>query len=134
VMSSLGLALLVFAFACTPFVHTPLTVAGVMVLFAIGSAFATNGITAMISNAASDREQGTILGVGSSLDSLSGILAPPFSTGVLTRYGSPYAGVTSLVMSTIALILGLRNSFIAPTVAPVTPEPQKAPVEELEAS
>jgi MFS transporter, DHA1 family, tetracycline resistance protein len=134
VMSSVGLALLVVAFACTPFIHTPAAVAGIMGLFGLGSAFANNGITAMISNAASDREQGTVLGVGSSLDSLSGILAPPFSTGVLTRYGSPYAGVASLVMAAIALILGLRNSLVAPKVAPVTPEPPSSPVEELEAS
>jgi DHA1 family tetracycline resistance protein-like MFS transporter len=108
-MSTIGLALMVAGFAITPFVHAPATFALVMVLFAAGAAFANNGITGMISGAASDREQGTVLGVSSSLDSLSGIVAPPFSTGALTRFGSPYAGVESLVMATIALILGLRN-------------------------
>ena len=112
VMSSLGLALLVVAFACTPFVHTWWTVAGVMVLFALGGAFAQNGLTAMISSAASDREQGTVLGVSSSLDSLSGIIAPPVSTGVLSRYGSPFGGLASLVMSVIGLGLGVRNSLV----------------------
>ena len=127
VMSSLGLALLVAAFACTPFVHSPVPLAGVMLLFALGSAYANNGITAMISNAATDREQGTVLGVGSSLDSLSGILAPPLSTGLLSRYGSPFGGVASLVVAIIGLIIALRNSLMTPAVAPVTLEP---PIEE----
>ncbi len=116
VMSSLGLALLVAAFAIAPFVHNIYTLTGVMVLFAIGGAFANNGLVAMISNAATEREQGTVLGVSSSLDSLSGILAPPVSTGLLARYGSPYASIEPLVMSAIALVLGIRNSLRAPKV------------------
>jgi multidrug resistance protein len=116
VMSSLGLVLLVCAFAAVPFTHNTIVLALVMVLFACGMAFANNGITAMISNAASNREQGTVLGVSSSLDSLSGILAPPISTGLLARYGSPYAGVESLLMALVALALGIRNSLYAPQV------------------
>lgn len=133
VMSTLGLALLVVGMACTPFVHAPLSFIGVMVLFAMGSAYANNGINAMLSNAASEREQGTVLGVGSSLDSLSGILAPPISTGLLAFYGSSFAGVESLVAGIIGLILGLRNSLLAPTVPPVTVESASmVAVEELE--
>lgn len=109
VMSMLGLALLVVAFALTPFVHGLLALATVMTLFALGSAFANTGIIAMISNAAGEREQGTVLGVGSSLDSLSGILAPPISTGLLTSYGSPFAGLASLAFAIVALLLGLRQ-------------------------
>jgi MFS transporter, DHA1 family, tetracycline resistance protein len=109
-MATLGLALLVVAFACVPFVHTTLEFAGLMLLFAVGNAYAANGITAQISNAASGRDQGTVLGVSSSLDSLSGILAPPISTGILTRYGSPFAGIESLVMAVVSLTLSIRNN------------------------
>jgi multidrug resistance protein len=116
-MSSLGLAFLVAAFAAVPFTHTMLVLTGVMLIFAVGTGFANNGITAMISNAASSREQGTVLGVSSSLDSLSGIFAPPVSTGLLARYGSPYAGVESLVMAAIALALGIRNSLYVTKVS-----------------
>jgi MFS transporter, DHA1 family, tetracycline resistance protein len=108
-MASLGLGLLVAAFALVPFVHHIGTVALVLGLFAMGGAFANNGITAMISNAATDREQGTVLGVSSSLDSLAGILAPPVSTGFLARFGSPLAGAEPLVLSAVALLLGLRR-------------------------
>ncbi len=117
VMSSLGLALLVAAFAAAPFVHNIYTLTGVMILFAVGGAFANNGLVAMISNVATEREQGTVLGVSSSLDSLSGIFAPPVSTGLLARYGSPFASVEPLIMSAIALALGVRNSLHAPRVA-----------------
>ncbi len=115
-MSTLGLALLVLAFVAVPFTHNVAVLTLVMVFFATGMAFANNGLTAMISNAATDREQGTVLGVGSSLDSLSGILAPPVSTGMLARYGPGYAGAESLVMAVVALILGIRNSIMAPSV------------------
>ena len=110
------LVLLVGAFALAPFVHNVWTLTGVMVLFATGGAFANTGLTAMISNAATAREQGTVLGVSSSLDSFSGILAPPLSTGLLARYGSPFASVESLIMSAISLALGIRNSLRAPRV------------------
>ncbi|MGA7745689.1 MAG: MFS transporter [Candidatus Aquilonibacter sp.] len=126
VMSTLGLGLLVAGMACTPFVHNPLSFAGVMVLFAMGSAYANNGINAMLSNAASEREQGTVLGVGSSLDSLSGIIAPPISTGLLTTYGPGFAGIESLVMAIIGLILGVRNSLLTRAITPVTTEPLAA--------
>ncbi|HUY10692.1 MAG TPA: hypothetical protein VMV73_00365, partial [Candidatus Dormibacteraeota bacterium] len=61
----------------------------------------------LISSAASEREQGTVLGVSSSLDSVAGVIAPPISTGMLTRFGSPYAAVESTVFAILALILGL---------------------------
>jgi MFS transporter, DHA1 family, tetracycline resistance protein len=133
VMSSLGLALLVAAFAIAPFVHNVYTLTSVMILFAIGGAFANNGLVAMISNAATEREQGTVLGVSSSLDSLSGILAPPVSTGLLARYGSPFASVEPLIMSAIALALGVRNSLLAPKVARNAADDSvlKPPAEEL---
>ena len=131
-MSTLGLGLLVLAFAAVPFTHNVAVLTIVMVFFATGMAFANNGLTAMISNAATDREQGTVLGVGSSLDSLSGILAPPVSTGLLARYGPGYAGAEPLVLAVVALILGIRNSIVAPAVGARTTE-HTAPVHEVKA-
>ena len=105
-MSSLGLACLVVAFAITPFVHTLDSVIAMILFFSLGMGFASTGITALISNAADDRDQGTVLGVSSSLDSLSGIVAPPTSTELLTRFGSPFSGLESFVLAAIALIIG----------------------------
>ncbi len=117
-MSVVGLVSLVIGFALVPFAHTVLAVAGIMGLFAFGMALANNGITAQISNASTEREQGTVLGVGSSLDSLSGIVAPPISTGILAQNGSPFAGIASLAMATVSLALGIRNTMLTtPVVA-----------------
>ncbi|MDP9024503.1 MAG: hypothetical protein M3N13_03890, partial [Candidatus Eremiobacteraeota bacterium] len=107
----------------------PWTVGGAMILFATGGAFANNGITALISNAATDREQGTVLGVGSSLDSLSGILAPPISTGMLSRYGAPYAGIESLVLAVVGLAIGIAAApndakYLRPAAAAAEASPE----------
>lgn len=134
-MSVVGLASLVIGFALVPFAHTILEVAGIMGLFAFGMALASNGITAQISNASSSREQGTVLGVGSSLDSLSGIVAPPISTGILAQYGSPFAGAASLLMATVSLALGIRNTVRAtPVLAETEGEETTIVTEELEAT
>jgi MFS transporter, DHA1 family, tetracycline resistance protein len=109
-MSNRGLALLVTGFALVPFVHSIALLAAVMVIFACGMAFTNTGITALISNAASDREQGTVLGTSSSLDSLSGIVAPPFSTGLLAIYGPRFAGAESMTMTFVALLMGLAQA------------------------
>jgi len=106
-MSNLGLASLVAAFCTVPFVRNVEVLVGTQLFFAFGMALTNTGITALISNAATDREQGTVLGTSSSLDSLSGIVAPPISTGVLTQFGSPFAGIESLGMTTLALVMGL---------------------------
>jgi MFS family permease len=81
-----------------------------MILFGFGMALTNTGITALLSNAASDREQGTVLGTSSSLDSLSGILAPPVSTRALGVYGPRVAGVESLLLAALALIMGLYSA------------------------
>jgi DHA1 family tetracycline resistance protein-like MFS transporter len=106
-MSNLGLASLIAAFATVPFVHTLVGLAATMVFFSFGLPLASTGITALISNAATDRDQGTILGTASSLDSLSGILAPPVSTGLLTGFGPAFAGVQPLAFIAIAFVMGL---------------------------
>ncbi|MBV9718947.1 MAG: MFS transporter [Candidatus Eremiobacteraeota bacterium] len=110
-MSNVGLGSLIAGFALIPFIHqvVPLLVVA-MLLFGLGMALTNTGITALISNAASDREQGRVLGTSSSLDSLSGILAPPVSTGMLAAYGASFAGVESLSLAAIALAMGLYNA------------------------
>jgi MFS family permease len=80
-----------------------------MITFAVGMAFANTGITALISNAATDRDQGTVLGTASSLDSLAGILAPPASTGILARFGPEFSGIVSAIFCLVALLMGLTN-------------------------
>lgn len=110
VMSSIGIASLVASFALIPFVHSLYGVVLVAIAFSLGMPFANTGLTAMISSATDERRQGTVLGVTSSLDSLSGIVAPPVSTAMLGKLGSPWAGAESLFFALIALVLGLRQT------------------------
>jgi MFS transporter, DHA1 family, tetracycline resistance protein len=109
-MSNVGLASLTTGFALVPFVHGIPMLTAYMLLSAFGMALTNTGITALISNAASDREQGTVLGTSSSLDSLSGILAPPVSTSLLGAFGPQFAGIESFSLALVALITGLRNA------------------------
>jgi len=112
-MSNVGLACLVAGFALVPFIGHSLALLGTtMLLFGFGMALTNTGITALISNTASDRDQGTVLGTSSALDSLSGILAPPASTRLLGLYGPRFAGVESLGFAAIALAMGLRSARI----------------------
>jgi multidrug resistance protein len=113
-MANLGLATLAASFLLLPFVHDVAVLAGVLILFSFGSALAQNGITAQISNAVHDREQGTVLSVGSSLDSLSGIVAPPISTGLLGAAGPAFAGVESSFFALAALVMGLFAAYRKP--------------------
>ncbi len=114
-MSNIGLASLVVGFAVVPLVHDIVLLSVTMLLFAFGMALTNTGVTALISNTASDREQGMVLGTSSSLDSLSGILAPPVSTRLLGVYGPRFAGVESLAFAAVALALGLRAGMAAET-------------------
>jgi len=106
-MANVGIALLVAAFASVPFIHAAWGLAANMGLFALGQSLANAGVTAQISNTATTRDQGTVLGVSSSLDSFAGIVAPPLSTEVMTRFGSPFAGVVSLAFAAISLGIGI---------------------------
>ena len=108
-LAALGLLSLIVAFALVPFVRTPYELVGIAVFFSLGSQFANTGVTALISTNAGDRRQGTVLGVSSSLDSFSGIVAPPLTTLMLGTLGSAWSGALSLLFATVSLAIGRRN-------------------------
>ncbi len=131
VMSNYGLLCLVAGFASVPFVHGVVSLVVItMLFFSLGMALTNTGITALISNAAGDNEQGKVLGTSSSLDSLSGILAPPVSTGMLGAYGPRFAGVESLTLAAVALLMGVRYARREP--APGADETSRALAGEAE--
>ena len=108
-MSTLGIAALVCGFATVPFVGTVWQLAIMAGFFSFGMAFGNTGLVALISGSADDNVQGTVLSVTSSLDSFSGIVAPPISTGLLGAFGSPYSAASSLLFGVVALALGIRG-------------------------
>jgi DHA1 family tetracycline resistance protein-like MFS transporter len=116
VMSTFGIASLVCGFALVPFIGSAWQLAIMAGFFSIGMAFGNTGLIALISAAADDTVQGTVLSVTSSLDSFSGICAPPLSTGLLGALGSPYSGASSLVFALVALVMGINGKEPAPAV------------------
>jgi MFS transporter, DHA1 family, tetracycline resistance protein len=108
-MSTLGIGALVVGFAIVPIVGTVWQLAIMTACFSVGMAFGNTGLTALISEAAEDRLQGTVLSVTSSIDSFSGIVSPPSSTAILGAFGSPWSSAYSLVFACIAFVMGVQN-------------------------
>ncbi len=105
-MSNVGLGSLVVAFVLVPLSHNYVVLVLGMATFSLGMGLASTGITALISAAAGDEEQGAVLGTSSSLDAMAGVVSPPISTSLLGRFGPGFAAVESLLFATIAFILG----------------------------
>jgi len=106
--ANIGIASLFLAFMLVPFEHTLLTILPTILLFGFGMSIARPSLTALLTNQTPENQRGTILGVSSALDNLSGVLMPPVSTGLLGAFGPSWAGAASSFWSFIALVLGLN--------------------------
>jgi len=106
--SNIGIATAAVGFLSVPFIHTVPTAIPTIVLFALGMSLARPGISSLLSRHAPDDQRGAILGSASALDNVSGVIMPPISTGALERLGPAWAGVPSLVFSSVALVMGLN--------------------------
>ena len=107
--SNIGIAFSVAGFALVPLIHSLATMVPTMVCFAVGMALSRPGLNSLLTNAIPDDQRGAILGVGSSLDNVSGIVMPPISTSILGRYGTGWSGLASLGCSLVALTIGLAR-------------------------
>jgi DHA1 family tetracycline resistance protein-like MFS transporter len=105
--SNLGLALAVVGFCAAPFVHDLLSAALMMLPFSAGMALARPTLSSLITDRTPDNQRGVILGTGSSLDSVSGMIMPPVSTGLLGLYGPAFVSAPSALFSLISLAMGL---------------------------
>ncbi|MBV8263821.1 MAG: MFS transporter, partial [Candidatus Eremiobacteraeota bacterium] len=90
-----------------PFVHSVATLVPTFLLFGIGMAIARPALSSILTAGAPENQRGTILGVSSALDNLSGVSMPPLSTSLLGRYGPPWAGAVSSLFAFVALVMGL---------------------------
>jgi MFS family permease len=106
--ANIGITSLLTAFLLVPIIHSVLTMLPTIVLFAFGMAITRPSLTALLTERTPENQRGTILGVSSALDNLSGVLMPPVSTGVLGAFGPAWAGTPSAFWSAVALILGLN--------------------------
>ncbi len=108
--SNLGLTLSTVAFCIAPFIHDWPTGIAMLVVFSAGLSLNNATLPSLIANASPESQRGTILGVGSSLESLSGVVMPPLSTGVLQESGVPATAAISAVFTLAALVMGIRQT------------------------
>ena len=105
--SNIGLTSLFFAIAFVSFMHDLRGAAFMVVAFSFGMSLVNATIPALLTDAAPENQRGTILGAGSSLESLSGVVMPPLSTGVFGAFGTAPASAISSAFVLVALGLGL---------------------------
>ena len=106
--ANIGILALLVGFLLVPFIHNVPTLLPTMLLFAFGMSITRPSLTALLTDRTPENQRGTILGVSSALDNLSGVLMPPVSTGVLGAFGPAWAGAPSAFWAAVALALGLR--------------------------
>jgi MFS family permease len=123
--SNLGLALALVSFCVVPFVHDLLGAAFMMLPFSGGMALARPTLASLITDRTPNAQRGVILGTGSSLDSVSGMLMPPVSTGLLGMYGPAFVSLPSAFFSIVALAMGVaavrKEAGEAPSAAIESP-------------
>jgi predicted MFS family arabinose efflux permease len=107
VTNTIGIAATVIAFGVAPFIHDLRTALVMLVFFAFGLSLNGATITSLISDAAPENQRGTILGAGSSLESASGVVMPPISTGALEASGVLATAAISAGFTLIALAIGV---------------------------
>jgi MFS transporter, DHA1 family, tetracycline resistance protein len=105
--SNIGFFCMVAFFAWIPFVRSIWTLLPAIALFSLGMALTNATLAALLSDAAPKRLQGTVLSVGDSMQSVSGIIMPAIATTVLAFYGVPWTAAISLFFVAVALTLGL---------------------------
>jgi DHA1 family tetracycline resistance protein-like MFS transporter len=112
--NNIGLGATIVSFLIVPFLHDAVSAIAMLVFFALGLSINSATIAALVGAAAPDNARGTVFGVGSSLESASGVIMPPISTGILSAYGAPATAAISGALTVAALIMGLMALRVHP--------------------
>jgi MFS family permease len=105
--SNIGFASACLFFLIVPFARSAAALLAAQLLFAFALSIANATLAALLTDAAPERVRGTVLGVGSSLEAVSGVAMPTVSTAILTYYGPAWTGATSAFFCFVALALGV---------------------------
>jgi DHA1 family tetracycline resistance protein-like MFS transporter len=118
--SNVGFAAACLFFLVVPFCRTIPTLALIMPIFSFALSVSNAMLPALLTDAAPERVRGTVLGVGSSLESISGVLMPPLTTTVLAIYGPAWTSAIPAFFCFVALGLGIvaqRGEVLAPSAS-----------------
>ena len=104
--SNVGFAAGCAFFLVVPFFHNVVALVAAQALFAFALSVTNATLATLLTDAAPEALRGTVLGAGSSLEAVAGVVMPTISTAILATYGPPWTGVCSAFFCTIALGLG----------------------------
>ena len=87
--SNIGFVAACLFFVSVPFSHTVGALLAAMAVFAFSLSVTNATLAALLTDASPDEVRGTVLGVGSSLEAVAGVIMPAISTSVLPPTGRP---------------------------------------------
>jgi multidrug resistance protein len=105
--SNLGFACAVLFFAVVPFATTVPELLAAIIVFSLALSITNATLAALLTDQAPEHARGTVLGVGSSLESIAGIIMPSISTAVLALYGVGPTAAICCFFVLVALALGV---------------------------
>ncbi|GAC1311627.1 MAG: tetracycline resistance MFS efflux pump [Vulcanimicrobiaceae bacterium] len=105
--SNLGFTSACAYFVAVPFVHGLVALALAQIAFAFALSTTNATLATLLTDAAPEQLRGTVLGAGSSLEAIAGVVMPTISAAVLATYGPPWTGAISAFFCAVALALGL---------------------------
>ncbi len=105
--SNIGFAAGCAFFLSIPFLHDIRQILAAQIAFAFATSVINVTLATLLSGASPEHVRGTVLGVGSSLDSIAGVAMPTLATAVLAAYGPPWTGAISAFFFCVALALGI---------------------------
>lgn len=115
--SNLGFAAACAYFFAVPFMHGTVALFAAQIVFAFALATTNATLATLLTDAAPEQLRGTVLGAGSSLEAVAGVVMPTISAAVLATYGPAWTGGISAFFCFIALVLGIvagRRAAYAP--------------------
>jgi DHA1 family tetracycline resistance protein-like MFS transporter len=107
--SLLGFASLLVAFALVPLSHNIVPMVLMVIFFSLGLSVVNSTIPSILSALAPDNLRGTVLGVSSALDSISGVVMPVITTFTLQAAGVPPTVAIPFGLVAVALAMGARQ-------------------------
>jgi DHA1 family tetracycline resistance protein-like MFS transporter len=105
--SNVGFTAACIFFVIVPFATHIWSLALIMPIFSFALSISNAMIPALLTDVSPERVRGTVLGVGSSLEAISGVLTPPITTAVLAFYGPAWTSAIPAFFCFIALGLGI---------------------------
>jgi DHA1 family tetracycline resistance protein-like MFS transporter len=105
--SNVGFAVACLFFLLVPFARSLPAIILIAPLFSFALSISNAMLPALLTDASPERVRGTVLGVGSSLESISGVLMPPLTTTVLAVYGPSWTAAIPAFFTFVALALGV---------------------------